>query len=150
MISRQDQIFGAVLLRSIREGAADLIECAGDHPGLFILDGTRHVLIKEATSSGGNFRFTFSPAAIGRLLKCLGETGFFSTYLLLVANGKNVCELSSPEWQNLLEVDAPSSSQTVTVVSRPNHSFYVRGPKGEREKTVPKNRFPSFGKRGMS
>lgn len=150
MISRQDQIFGAVLLRYIREGAADRIEDPRDHPGHFILDGTRHVLIKEATSSGEQFRFTFSPSAIARLLTCLGEGGFFSTYLLLVGNGELVCELFSSEWQNLLNVSSPSSSQTITVVSRPNRSFYVTGPKGKLGKTVPKNRFPSFGNRAMS
>lgn len=149
MLSRQDQVFGAVLLRSIREGAADRID-PGDHPGHFILDGRRHVLIKEASSPSERFRYTFSPAAIRLLLTCRSHDGFLSTYLLLVGNGERVCELSEEEWLTILDIDPPTSSQTVKVISRPNRSFYVTGPKGELNKTVPKNRFPSLGRRGMS
>jgi len=150
MISRQDQIYGAVLLRSIREGVVQHISDPKDHPGHFVLDGGRHVLIKEASGSRGQFRFTFSAQAITQLLNCLGKDGMFSTYLLLVGNGDLVCELSPGEWLKILEVDAPPASQTLRVIGRPNHSFRVAGPNGELDRTIPKNRFPSFGSRIMS
>lgn len=150
MISRQDQIYGAVLLRSIRAGVVQQISDPGDHPGHFVLDGTRHVLIKEASGSEGHFRFTFSSEAVEMLLFCLGEGGMFSTYLLLVGNGDLVCELSPSEWLKILQVDQPPSSQTVSVIGRPNRSFRVSGLRGQLDRTVPKNRFPSFGRRNMS
>jgi len=150
MLSRQDQISGAVLLRLLRMGAASHVSDPGDHPGHFILDRSRHVLIKEASGSRGSFSFTFSRSAIEQLLSCLEEDGMFSTYILLVGDGDFVCELPPEEWVALLDVDTPSSSQAIRVLSRPNHSLRVSGPKGQLDRTVPKNRFPSFGPRGQS
>ena len=150
MLSRQDQISGAVLLRLLREGAARHVSAPGDHPGHFILDRARHVLIKKATRSQGHFCFTFSRSAIEHLLSCREDGGMFSTYILLVGDGSFVCELPPEEWLRLLDVDAPPLSQTVRVVSRPNCSLRVSGPKGRLDRTVPKNRFPSFGHRGLS
>ena len=82
MITQTDKILGAVLRRSIRDGAIQTVTEADDHPGHFIVDEDKHVLVKHAQSSSRTWRFTFTPKVIKTLVSLQRATGLFGgTYL---------------------------------------------------------------------
>lgn len=51
MLTQRDKIFDAVLRRSVRDGIIQEVWEADDYPGDFIVDGSKHVLVKHAQSS---------------------------------------------------------------------------------------------------
>ena len=145
MITQTDKIFGAVLRRSIRDGVIQEVSEADDHPGHFIVDGDKHVLVKHAQSPSSTWRFTFSPQIVETLISLQSAAGLFGgTYLWLVCNNDAVCELGVDEWHCVLKVDDPSTQQTIRVSRPPGHSFSVTGTAGTLAHTVPASRFPSL------
>lgn len=108
MITKTDQILGAVLRRSIKDGVVQKIAEADDHPGHFIVDENKHVLVKHAQSTSSTWRFTFSPEVVETLVSLQGAAGLFGgTYLWLVCDNESVCELGVDEWSTVLNVDSP-------------------------------------------
>lgn len=145
MITHTDKILGAVLRRSIKDGAVQKIAEADDHPGHFIVDENKHVLVKHAQSSPSTWRFTFSPQLIETFVTLQSAAGLFGgTYLWLVCDHEAVCELGVDEWSAVLNIDSPEGQQTIRVSRPPGHSFAVTGSAGNLAHSVPANRFPSL------
>jgi len=146
MLTQRDKIFGAVLRRSVRDGIIQKVSEADDHPGHFIVDGSKHVLVKHAQSSSSTWRFSFSPEVIETLVSLQSAADLFGgAYLWLVCDNDAVCELSVDEWSSVLNVDAPASQQTIRIARPPGHSFSVTGSAGSLGHSVPVSRFPSLG-----
>lgn len=145
MITQTDKILGAVLRRSIKDGAVQKVTEADDHPGHFIVDEGKHVLVKHAQSSSSTWRFTFSPKVVETLVSLQDAAGLFGgTYLWLVCDNDAVCELGVDEWSSVLNVEAPISQQTIRISRPPGHSFSVAGTDETLPHSVPVSRFPSL------
>jgi len=145
MITQTDKILGAVLRRSIWDGVIEEVSEADDHPGHFIVDEGKHILVKHAQSSSSTWRFTFTSKVVETLASLQNAVGLFGgTYLWLVCDNDAVCELGIDEWSSVLNVKAPTAQQTIRISRPPAHSFSVAGTDGMLPHSVPVSRFPSL------
>lgn len=141
--SIRDQYLAPLVFR-LRQRGAD-VELIEDDPRHFRVNDRSHVLAKYSTREGERWQFNFRSRDMSLLAEDRTRVGFFERYLALRCGFDGVCLLRADEWEFLLRLDCPDTSQTVRVHRPQGCQMTVRGPNGRSlDRKIPKSRFPAM------
>ena len=133
-IQEKDFYYGAALAQLAEHPVFTSINKVTEKDGLYLVNGSKRLLIKYSSADGPEWRFTFrtddSEVADGHEL-----------FFVLVCGASTICLLNESDIDQLLDLST-YKSQWISVTYPGGGQMRIRGSLGHLANTVPHNSFP--------
>jgi hypothetical protein len=147
MISDQEFLYGAAFLRLLNSGQPlTITHVYFIHPSIYLVENQKSksaILFKVSKKPKSAWSFTFSRQETSALDKLQSQYPELSVFIALICHKDGICCIAKERLENLLNREAGTYSQYISVSRQPRSSYHVNGSgKQTIEQTVPQNDWP--------